>query len=166
MTSSSSSFYGPSTAASPTDASGDLGGDGHSVCDTVVLICLACASCLIVLTVAVCFRRAFSDGYAAVGARRSGGAAAASGCAGRRCGLAPSALAALPRLAYRRGVAGGWAQCAICLAVVRDGETVRLLPACGHLFHVSCIDAWLHSHATCPLCRRDVGEAAAAAEKV
>ncbi|KAK3152628.1 hypothetical protein QOZ80_2BG0161500 [Eleusine coracana subsp. coracana] len=165
--SSSSPFYDPSAAVSPTDASGDLGGGGHSVCDTVVLVCLACASCLIVLTVAVCFRRAFSDGYAAVGARRSGGAAGASGgAAGRRCGLAPSALAALPRLAYRRGVAAGWAQCVICLAVVRDGETVRLLPACGHLFHVSCIDAWLYSHATCPLCRCDVGEAAAAAEKV
>ncbi|XP_062221208.1 RING-H2 finger protein ATL74-like [Phragmites australis] len=120
--------------------------------DTVVLVCLACASCLIVAT------RAFANGYAAA----SSAGAVANG-SGRR-GLAPSALAAIPKLTYRRGCVAaavvGWAQCAICLAVVRDGEVVRLLSACGYLFHVECIDLWLRSHATCPQCRRDDGEAA------
>ncbi|RLN08572.1 RING-H2 finger protein ATL5H [Panicum miliaceum] len=150
------SSYGPTT------------GGSYRVCDTVVIVCLACASSLIVLTVAVCFRRAIANGYAAAAVGASGGAGAAAASGRDRCGLAPSALSAIPMLAYRRGAAAGagWAQCAICLAVVRDGETVRLLPACGHLFHVECIDLWLRSHATCPLCRRDVGEAAAAAEKV
>lgn len=52
----------------------------------------------------------------------------------------------------------GWAQCAICLALVRVGEAVRRLPACEHLFHAGCIEKWLHAHATCPLCRAAVPE--------
>ncbi|XP_062217322.1 RING-H2 finger protein ATL80-like [Phragmites australis] len=158
---SSSSFQGPSSAAAPADASDAAAAMGnYMVCDTVVLVCLACASGLIVLAAAVCFRRAFANGYAAAAVGENSDVAVANG---GRCGLAPSALAAIPKLAYRRSaVAGaGWLQCAICLAVVRDGEAVRLLPACGHQFHVECIDLWLRSHATCPLCRRDVSEAAA-----
>ncbi|CAM0945980.1 unnamed protein product [Alopecurus aequalis] len=133
---------------------------GYRVCDTVVLFCLAFACGVIVLAVAVCFRRIFAQaGYASGGAAASGTAARRS-C--RRSGLASSELAAIPKSTYRRG-AGGWAQCAICLAVVPDGEVVRQLPACGHMFHVECVDTWLHSHPTCPLCRCDVGQAAAAA---
>ncbi|CAO2038159.1 unnamed protein product [Urochloa humidicola] len=152
------SSYGPAAAAA--DVLDAAAGGNYRVCETVVLVCLACASGLIVLTVAICFRRAFANGYAA-GAAAGANAASASGRI--RCGLPPSALSAIPKLAYRRGGAGaGWAQCAICLAVVRYGET--LLPLCGHLFHVECIDLWLRSHPTCLLCRRDVGKPAA--EKV
>jgi hypothetical protein len=39
--------------------------------------------------------------------------------------------------------------CAVCLEDVRGGETVRQVPACRHVFHVECIDMWLHSHRTC-----------------
>uniref|UniRef100_J3LBC5 RING-type E3 ubiquitin transferase n=1 Tax=Oryza brachyantha TaxID=4533 RepID=J3LBC5_ORYBR len=45
------------------------------------------------------------------------------------------------------------------------GELVRQLPACGHLFHVDCIDMWLHSHSTCPLCRCNVSPPAATVVK-
>ncbi|WVZ77116.1 hypothetical protein U9M48_025017 [Paspalum notatum var. saurae] len=153
-----SSSYGPTGAAADALEAAAASGS-YRVCDAVVLVCLACASGLIILTVAVCFRRAFAA---------AGGGGAANSIRGSRCGLAPSALSAIPKLAYQRGAGAGpgWAQCAICLAVVRDGETVRLLPACGHLFHVDCIDLWLRAHATCPLCRRDVGgDAAADTEK-
>ncbi|KAF0934470.1 hypothetical protein E2562_025547 [Oryza meyeriana var. granulata] len=146
----------------------DVAGGSYRVCDTVVLVCLAFASSIIVFTVAVCFRRAVAlQGYAS--GRGAAPAAAtvayaAVGGSGMR-GLAPSALAAIPKFAYRRGAGGGggWAQCAICLGLVGDGEAVRRLPECKHLFHVECVDIWLYSHATCPLCRRDVGAAAAAA---
>ncbi|KAF8670582.1 hypothetical protein HU200_050608 [Digitaria exilis] len=43
--------------------------------------------------------------------------------------------------------------CSVCLEDVRGGEMVRQVPACRHVFHVGCIDMWLHSHRTCPVCR-------------
>ncbi|THU48847.1 hypothetical protein C4D60_Mb06t03300 [Musa balbisiana] len=35
-------------------------------------------------------------------------------------------------------------------------DKLRLLPKCSHAFHVQCIDTWLLSHSTCPLCRRSL----------
>jgi E3 ubiquitin-protein ligase EL5 len=37
-----------------------------------------------------------------------------------------------------------------------DGEAERFLPKCEHGFHAECVDMWLRSHPTCPLCRVDV----------
>ncbi|GJN11011.1 hypothetical protein PR202_ga29169 [Eleusine coracana subsp. coracana] len=44
--------------------------------------------------------------------------------------------------------------CAVCITELAVGETARVLPRCGHAFHVACVDTWLNSHFTCPLCRR------------
>ncbi|CAL0323601.1 unnamed protein product [Lupinus luteus] len=46
-------------------------------------------------------------------------------------------------------------ECAVCLSVLEDEEMVRLLPNCKHNFHVGCIDKWLTSHSTCPICRTE-----------
>lgn len=35
-------------------------------------------------------------------------------------------------------------------------EKLRLLPECQHGFHVGCVDAWLVTHKTCPVCCRNV----------
>ncbi|KAI4971817.1 hypothetical protein ZWY2020_002731 [Hordeum vulgare] len=43
--------------------------------------------------------------------------------------------------------------CPVCLEDIHGGEMVRQLPACKHVFHVECIDMWLDSHRTCPMCR-------------
>ncbi|PHU00346.1 putative RING-H2 finger protein ATL71 [Capsicum chinense] len=43
--------------------------------------------------------------------------------------------------------------CSICLADFKDNDMLRLLPHCGHLFHLMCIDTWLRLHPTCPICR-------------
>ncbi|KAK0584141.1 hypothetical protein LWI29_008252 [Acer saccharum] len=43
--------------------------------------------------------------------------------------------------------------CSICLREFEDGEDIRILPKCKHQFHIDCIDSWLYSHSTCPLCR-------------
>ncbi|RWR95433.1 RING-H2 finger protein ATL52-like protein [Cinnamomum micranthum f. kanehirae] len=53
-------------------------------------------------------------------------------------------------------VAGDDNTCAVCLGEFKEGEEVRRLPECLHLFHVLCIDRWLHSHSSCPLCRTDM----------
>lgn len=43
--------------------------------------------------------------------------------------------------------------CAVCLSEFCDQDELRLLPKCSHAFHINCIDTWLLSNSTCPLCR-------------
>ncbi|XP_047165214.1 RING-H2 finger protein ATL40-like [Vigna umbellata] len=54
------------------------------------------------------------------------------------------------------GDASSVMECVVCLNVLESEEKVKLLPNCNHFFHVSCIDMWLGSHSTCPLCRSEV----------
>ncbi|CAO2836475.1 unnamed protein product [Amaranthus hypochondriacus] len=44
-------------------------------------------------------------------------------------------------------------QCSICLAEYHKEDVLRILPYCGHYFHIKCIDIWLLQHCTCPVCR-------------
>ncbi|GJM98256.1 hypothetical protein PR202_ga15246 [Eleusine coracana subsp. coracana] len=62
-------------------------------------------------------------------------------------------LTKLPEFAYS-GSDG--AQCSVCIGTLQVGEMVRQLPTCKHLYHVECIDMWLASHTTCPVCRSNV----------
>jgi hypothetical protein len=75
----------------------------------------------------------------------------------RTVGLDEAAIHSIAATRYREG-AGllGAADCTVCLGEFEDGELVRLLPKCGHAFHVPCIDTWLRAHVNCPLCRSDV----------
>ncbi|XP_027361870.1 RING-H2 finger protein ATL47-like [Abrus precatorius] len=43
--------------------------------------------------------------------------------------------------------------CAVCLCEFLEQDKLRLLPMCNHAFHIDCIDTWLLSNSTCPLCR-------------
>ncbi|GFP80078.1 RING-H2 finger protein atl47 [Phtheirospermum japonicum] len=43
--------------------------------------------------------------------------------------------------------------CAVCLCEFSEQDRLRLLPSCSHAFHIDCIDTWLLSNSTCPLCR-------------
>ncbi|KAH6779393.1 RING/U-box superfamily protein [Perilla frutescens var. hirtella] len=43
--------------------------------------------------------------------------------------------------------------CAVCLCEFEADDKLRLLPKCSHAFHMDCIDTWLLSHSTCPICR-------------
>ncbi|KAL0731713.1 hypothetical protein Bca4012_027807 [Brassica carinata] len=47
-------------------------------------------------------------------------------------------------------------ECVVCLSELDEGDKAKLLPSCKHWFHAHCIDAWLESHATCPICRTRV----------
>ncbi|KAL1535495.1 RING-H2 finger protein ATL66-like [Salvia divinorum] len=44
-------------------------------------------------------------------------------------------------------------ECCICLGIFGDGDKVKLLPRCQHCFHSECVDMWLVTHSSCPLCR-------------
>ncbi|CAA7027245.1 unnamed protein product [Microthlaspi erraticum] len=46
--------------------------------------------------------------------------------------------------------------CSVCLNDFEDDETLRLIPQCCHVFHPGCIDGWLVSQDTCPLCRANL----------
>jgi hypothetical protein len=44
--------------------------------------------------------------------------------------------------------------CSICLMDYKEADLLRMLPGCGHLFHVMCVDPWLRMNLTCPVCRK------------
>ncbi|KAG6500027.1 hypothetical protein ZIOFF_039841 [Zingiber officinale] len=67
-------------------------------------------------------------------------------------------LPALPLVPL--GSFGGMApaeECVICLGEFEGGEEreamVKVIPGCRHAFHPECIDRWLRSDVSCPLCR-------------
>lgn len=43
----------------------------------------------------------------------------------------------------------------MCIGEFEDADIVRVLP-CAHEFHKTCVDPWLSSHHTCPLCKFDI----------
>ncbi|XP_059428628.1 RING-H2 finger protein ATL52-like [Corylus avellana] len=61
----------------------------------------------------------------------------------------------IPIIRYSKELEGD--TCAVCLCEFKEAEQVRVLPECFHLFHVACVDTWLNSHSSCPLCRADTG---------
>ncbi|XP_072962885.1 E3 ubiquitin-protein ligase ATL4-like [Typha angustifolia] len=58
-----------------------------------------------------------------------------------------SSLAGLPKSSL---------DCAVCLSPFQPDAELRLLPACRHAFHAQCIDTWLRSTPSCPLCRASI----------
>jgi Ring finger domain len=46
--------------------------------------------------------------------------------------------------------------CVICQEELQDGDRVRCLRTCQHLFHSQCIDPWLLKQFNCPLCRKAI----------
>ncbi|XP_010241676.1 PREDICTED: RING-H2 finger protein ATL57-like [Nelumbo nucifera] len=80
--------------------------------------------------------------------RRAGSASSAS------CprGLDPNTVKSLPVFAYD-GSAKEPVDCVVCLSEFDEGEAVKVIPYCGHVFHPQCIDIWLSAHGSCPLCR-------------
>ncbi|KAG0483151.1 hypothetical protein HPP92_011235 [Vanilla planifolia] len=78
------------------------------------------------------------------------------GC-GSGAGLDPAAIASYPKFPFSSAAAKakgeGDSTCAICLCDYREAEMLRMMPDCGHFFHLMCIDAWLRLHPSCPVCR-------------
>ncbi|KAG4923273.1 hypothetical protein AAZX31_18G025400 [Glycine max] len=73
-------------------------------------------------------------------------------------GMDPASIKKLPIILHhapsdREESAWDETECCICLGEFRDGEKVKVLPACDHYFHCDCVDKWLTHHSSCPLCR-------------
>ncbi|KAL1356049.1 hypothetical protein HN51_023255 [Arachis hypogaea] len=67
----------------------------------------------------------------------------------------PAFVSAIPTLKFNQEAFSSveCTQCVICLADYKEQELLRMIPKCGHCFHVSCIDMWLRKQSTCPVCR-------------
>lgn len=142
-------------------------------------------SCLLHLLVRLLLRRGRARARARAGAEAgagAGGGADAAGGGGEEsalqrqlqqlfhlhdAGLDQDVIDALPVFLYREVVGAGAGakepfDCAVCLCEFAGEDRLRLLPLCGHAFHIGCIDTWLLSNSTCPLCRCALGADAAA----
>ncbi|TKY58534.1 E3 ubiquitin-protein ligase RNF38/44 [Spatholobus suberectus] len=73
-------------------------------------------------------------------------------------GLDEALIKSIAVFKYKKGDGGsvGVTDCSVCLGEFQDDESVRLLPKCSHVFHLPCIDTWLKSHSSCPLCRASI----------
>lgn len=108
----------------------------------------------------------FFLGFFSIYIRQCGGDAAASTISAaaatpaRSRGLDPDLLSTFPTLVYSEvkslKIGKGALECAVCLSEFEDSDELRLLPRCSHVFHPECIDEWLGSHVTCPVCRSDL----------
>lgn len=102
------------------------------------------------LTIIVLLTAFFFMGLFSVYIRRSSDGDASPNHEG---GLEAAAVNSLPVVAYAKQQM--MEECPICLSEFQERESVRLIPYCGHVFHRNCIDTWLVSHVTCPVCRSD-----------
>ncbi|KAI3761795.1 hypothetical protein L1987_52217 [Smallanthus sonchifolius] len=121
----------------------------------IIIVLVAALFCMGFFSIYI--RRCSDDGSSRRGGlsmRRAGRLAAASR------GIDAEVLETFPTFAYStvKGlkIGKGALECAVCLNEFEDEETIRLIPKCDHVFHAECIDAWLESHVTCPVCRSDL----------
>ncbi|TYH24567.1 hypothetical protein ES288_A03G102200v1 [Gossypium darwinii] len=71
-------------------------------------------------------------------------------------GLKKEVREMLPVIIYKETFSIRDTQCAVCLGEYQAEDKLQQIPACGHTFHMDCIDHWLANHTTCPLCRLSV----------
>ncbi|CAG2184061.1 unnamed protein product [Oppiella nova] len=71
-------------------------------------------------------------------------------------GLARSDIEQLPSYRYKPENAHESDQttCVVCMCDFEAKQNLRVLP-CAHEFHVRCVDKWLKTNRTCPICRGD-----------
>ncbi|XP_039061224.1 RING-H2 finger protein ATL7-like isoform X2 [Hibiscus syriacus] len=71
-------------------------------------------------------------------------------------GLKKEVREMLPIIIYKETFSIRDTQCSVCLGDYQAEDKLQQIPACGHTFHMDCIDHWLANHTTCPLCRLSV----------
>ncbi|KAL1189869.1 putative RING-H2 finger protein ATL37 [Cardamine amara subsp. amara] len=77
-----------------------------------------------------------------------------------RHGLNKDMIESFPSFLYSEvkglKIGKGGVECEICLNEFEDEETLRWMPPCSHTYHAKCIDVWLSSRSTCPVCRANL----------
>ncbi|KAF8113683.1 hypothetical protein N665_0046s0034 [Sinapis alba] len=137
----------PSTAA----VSSDL------VVILAALLCaLICVLGLIAVSRCVWLRRLAAGNRTTSGSQGGSGQSPPPPVAAANKGLKKKVLRSLPKLTFSPESPSSekFAECAICLTEFSNGDELRVLPQCGHGFHLTCIDTWLGSHSSCPSCRQ------------
>lgn len=70
-----------------------------------------------------------------------------------------SDIAALPTHVVKDGDnMGEQTKCTICLESFGDGDELKTLP-CLHIYHQKCIEQWLGTDNSCPVCKTPIGNA-------
>ncbi|XP_010537218.1 PREDICTED: RING-H2 finger protein ATL80-like [Tarenaya hassleriana] len=136
-------------ASSPTPANSSDATDSDLVVILAALLCaLVCVLGLIAVSRCAWLRRLSASGPS--------GQSPPPPPAASNKGLKKNVLRSLPKLTYsvESPESEKFAECAICLSEFVSGDEIRVLPQCGHGFHLSCIDTWLGSHSSCPSCRQ------------
>ncbi|GFO27141.1 RING finger protein [Plakobranchus ocellatus] len=73
-------------------------------------------------------------------------------------GLSEDKIQEIPTRQFSRGAersGSDQTSCVFCMCDFEDKQLLRILP-CFHEFHAKCVDEWLKTHQTCPVCRYDV----------
>ncbi|EXC24903.1 RING-H2 finger protein ATL57 [Morus notabilis] len=108
----------------------------------ILVLCTALLSAAFFCFFALCFRHQNSS------------SSPASAC---KAADPTDVVRSLPVRSYGGGAAHWMSKdCAVCLGEFGEGDDVKVMPFCGHVFHPVCIDTWLSSHVWCPVCRRSV----------
>ncbi|KAL5714685.1 RING-type E3 ubiquitin transferase [Ranunculus cassubicifolius] len=69
------------------------------------------------------------------------------------CGLNKEIREMLPIIVFKETFSIRDTLCSVCLGDYQAEDRLQQIPVCSHTFHMDCIDHWLTSHTTCPLCR-------------
>lgn len=117
----------------------------------VIVVVVVLAAIFAIGCFSNCLRQ-LSDFPAAESSRRRRQISRQRTASNLRKGVDPTTIRALPVYSYR-GDAKCQIDCAICLSEFEESEAVKVIPFCRHVFHPVCLDTWLSSHVTCPVCR-------------
>lgn len=68
-------------------------------------------------------------------------------------------ISALPvQLVTLESCVGDQMRCVVCLDDFRPGDSLKTMP-CMHIFHKGCVDRWLWTDNSCPICKTPIGQA-------
>lgn len=73
-------------------------------------------------------------------------------------GLARPEIDQLPSYKFNSDThTGDQTSCVVCMCDFEARQILRVLP-CSHEFHAKCIDKWLRTNRTCPICRGNASD--------